>query len=138
MNSPGIFFSIPVMKVESARDDDERSRKEQQKQLERQLPRMRIADEKKSEKFLADALRTGSGKKSEQRPSELPQPATARSLQRRVESGELLNERVAGETPGSGPQDVIAEEKSLISQDFYNLEERLQCRKNPLSASEIL
>jgi hypothetical protein len=160
MNSSGIFINMPVMKAESARDDDERSRKDQKKQLERQLPRMRIADEKKSEKILADAMRTGSRKNLEQRTSELPQPATARSLQRRadleqslnervidmrqspnkqaIDMGQLPNERAISEATSFDAHEMKAGEKTLTSEDLHDLEERLQCRKNPPSASEIL
>ena len=170
MDASGIYISMPVMRTEPARDDDERSRKEKQKQLERQLPHMRIADKNRSEQILADAMRTGRGKHLAQRPSELPQPSTTRSLLRRadMDSGESLNqrravenerainerassetanerassetanERVDSEMPRAEVHEMKAEDHSLTSQDLLDLEERLQCRKNPPSASEIL
>jgi len=155
MDYSGIFVSMPVMKSESARDDDERSRKEKQKQLERQLPRMRIADQNRSEQILADAMRTDRSKNSAQRPSEFPQPSTARSLLRRadMDSGEPLNQRKAVEneqaingraSSETANERVVSETanervgRALNSQDLHDLEERLQCRKNPPSASEIL
>lgn len=169
MDASGSFISMPVMRTEPARDDDERSKKERQKQLERQLPRMRIADQNRSEQILADAMRTGRGKNSAQRPSELPQPSTARSLLRRAEmdsgkslnqrntneteraikeragsetayetANETANERVGSDMPRSEIHAMKAEDHLLTSQDLHALEERLQCRKNPPSASEIL
>lgn len=161
MDYSGIYVSMPVMKIESARDDDDRSRKERQKQLERQLPRMRIADKKRSETILAEAMRTGGRKNFSQRPSELPQPSTARSLQhradrdsgesvsqrksvadereinRRVDS-ETVNEREGSEISRSEVHQMKIDDHTLTSKVLHDLEERLQCRQNPPLASEIL
>jgi hypothetical protein len=138
MNYSGIYVSMPVMKAESAGADDERSRKEKQQQLERQLPRMRIADKNRSEKILADAMRTDSAQDLAQRQSELPKPSTARSLQRRADSGQLVesNVRVASEMSRSDAHQVKANDHALKSQNLHDLEERLPHRENRLSGAE--
>lgn len=138
MNNSGIYVSMPVMKAESARDDDERSRKEKQQQLERQLPRMRIADKNRSEKILADAMRTDSAQDSAQRQSELPKPSTARSLQRRADSGQSVesNVRVASEASRSVSHPIKTDGHVLTSQAAHDMEERLQFRENRLSGAE--
>jgi hypothetical protein len=162
MNYSGIYVSMPVMKAESARDDDERSRKEKQQQLERQLPRMRISDKYRSEKILAKAMLNDSAQDLAQRQSELPKPSTARSLQRRAESGQTVESkvRVASEASRSDAHQVKANDHALSSQnlhdleehlpyreyrlsgaetqDLHDLEERLQCRENSPSCDEIL
>jgi len=137
MNYSGIYVSMPVMKSEPSRDDDERSRKEKQQQLERQLPRMRIADKNRSEKILADAMRTDSAKDLAQRQSELPKPSTARPLQRHTDSGQLVesNVRVVSEASRSDAHEIKADEHALTSKDLHDLEERLQCRENRLSGA---
>jgi hypothetical protein len=138
MNYSGIYVSMPVMKAESARDDDERSRREKQQQLERQLPRMRIADKSRSEKILADAMRTDSAKDLAQRQSELPKPSTARSLQRRDDIGQSVesNVRLASEASRSVSHQVKTDDHVLTSQAVHDLEERLQFRENRLSGAE--
>ena len=79
MNRSGILISMPVVSIDSGRNNDNQSDKDKERQLERQLPRMRIAEKNRSEKILANAMQSGVSKKPVQEFSNLPRPATIKN-----------------------------------------------------------
>ncbi len=79
MNRSGIFINMPVVKIDSSRNNNDQSEKEKERQIERQLPRMRIAEKNRSEKILANAMQSGAAKKPVQEFTNVPRPATVKN-----------------------------------------------------------
>lgn len=152
MNRSGIFINMPVVKIDTGRNNDNQSEKEKEKerQLERQLPRMRTGEKNRSEKILENALQSGFKKNSPQEFSNLPRPAAIK--QNKNEDGlhhDLKRKDISNREPDSKN---ILDQKSAIKDDLnhgreltspdlaglHKLEELLHRRENPPSLSDIL
>lgn len=138
MYASGSMISMPVMKIDHDSGGNDQSKQEKKKQIERQLPRMLIADKQVSEKILANAMRPEIEKNTNKPPSIFPQPSAKlkESGQHSLRPSSAVQKEHAGDiAPGLAER---KKEKSLKSEDFHALEEYLLSRNNPLDSSEIL
>ena len=150
MNRSGIFINMPVVRIDSGRNNNDQSEKEKERQLERQLPRMRIAEKNRSEKILANAMQSGATKKSVQEFSNLPRPATVKNKNYEDDLNHELKSKDNLDHEPMTKHDLSHDSKSdhdlnhvpkVNSQDLaglHALEELLHCRENPPSLSNIL
>jgi hypothetical protein len=160
MDTSASFISMPVVRVDSDRNNDEQSKKEKQRQLERQLPRMRTIEKSSSERMLAHAMQAGITKASAQEFSALPRPATIKNppsedgLTHKSRSRGDVDRSLVGEADLNQPptnKDILnnrpIEKDSSFRQkevnvqemgELHALEEMLSSRVNPPSTSDIL
>lgn len=162
INRSGIFINMPVVRIDTGRNNDNQSEKEKEKerQLERQMPRMRTGEKNRSEKILENALQSGLKKNSSQEFSNLPRPATIKNnkneddlhqdLKRKdISNREPDSKNTLKHEPASKDdlkhepkiKDDFNHEKELTSPDLaglHTLEELLHRRENPPSLSDIL
>ncbi len=150
MNRSGIFINMPVVKIDSGRNNNDQSEKEKERQLERQLPQMRIAEKNRSEKILANAMQSGKARKPVQEFSNLPRPATIKnqsklddfnqparildSLNHRPISKDDLNHRPISKDDLNQSKEI----KPSELRELHALEELLHHRDNPISLSDML
>ena len=140
MNRSGVFINMPVVRIDSGRNNNDQSEKEKERQLERQLPRMRIAEKNRSEKILANAMQSGATKKSVQEFSNLPRPATVKNKSYEDDLNHEPKHKDGLNHESKGNHDLNHEPK-VNSQDLaglHALEDLLHCRENPPSLSNIL
>jgi hypothetical protein len=131
---------MPVVRIDSGRNNNDQSEKEKERQLERQLPRMRIAEKNRSEKILANAMQSGATKKSVQEFSNLPRPATVKNKSYEDDLNHEPKHKDGLNHESKGNHDLNHEPK-VNSQDLaglHALEDLLHCRENPPSLSNIL
>jgi hypothetical protein len=131
---------MPVVRIDSGRNNNDQSEKEKERQLERQLPRMRIAEKNRSEKILANAMQSGATKKSVQEFSNLPRPATVKNKSYEDDLNHEPKHKDGLNHESKGNHDLNHEPK-VNSQDLaglHALEDLLHCRGNPPSLSNIL
>jgi hypothetical protein len=151
---------MPVVRIDSGRNNNDQSEKEKERQLERQLPRMRIAEKNRSEKILANAMQSGVTKSPIRESSNLPRPATVKNknyeedlnhgskhkdvLNREPKSRNDLNHEPKSrndlnhESNIDHDLDHVANVNSPDLAELRMLEELLHRRENPPSLSNIL
>lgn len=138
MDAFGSFISMPVVRVDSGRSDDEQSKKEKQRQMERQLPRMRIADKNKSEKMLEDAMQAGTKAKIVQESSSLPKPATVKQKQVTDELHHRPVDRNEFGCHAIDKESIHDQRNAHDRQPLQALDDLIQRRENVPSLPEIL
>jgi len=143
-------ISMPVVRVDSDRNDDDQSKKEKHRQLERQLPRMRIAEKNRSEKILASAMQAGETRKSVQEFSTLPRPAVVKnknhsddfnhdpSRKSTVNNYSINKENLNHTLEKNDDSRYSKFMKSTDVSELHGLEDRLHQRDNPISLAEML
>jgi hypothetical protein len=162
INRSGMFINMPVVRIDTGRNNDNQSEKEKEKerQLERQMPRMRTGEKNRSEKILENALQSGLKKNSSQEFSNLPRPATIKHNKNEDDLHQDLKRKdISNREPDSKNtlkhepankddlkhepkiKDDVNHEKELTAPDLaglHTLEELLHRRENPPSLSDIL